>query len=86
MDFGLWIETEHVEGRIEDFCNVLVTLQTGEAYGLNVWTFAFFAVARRQGEETTSGDIAERYETSETLVERCVPSCSRQRVVTARNS
>ena len=61
MDFELWIETEHVEGRIEDFCNVLVTLQTGEAYGLNVWTFAFFAVARRQGEETTSGDIAERY-------------------------
>lgn len=40
MDFELSIETEHVEERIEDFCNVLVSLRTGEASALNVWTFA----------------------------------------------
>jgi len=61
MDFDLWIETEHVDEHIDDFCNVLVTLQTGEAYALNVWTFAFFEVARRHGEETASPDVAGRY-------------------------
>ena len=61
MDFDLWIETEHVDGPIDDFCNVLVTLQTGEAYALNVWTFAFVEVARRHGEETASRDVADRY-------------------------
>lgn len=58
MDFDLWIETEHVEEHIDDFCNVLVTLQTGETYALNVWTFAFFEVARPHGEETASHDVA----------------------------
>lgn len=61
MDFDLWIETEHVDGLIDDFCNVLVTLQTGEGYALNVWTFAFFDVARRRGEETASRHVAGRY-------------------------
>lgn len=61
MDFKLWIETEHVEGLVEDFCNVLVTLHTGEAYALNVWTFAFFETARLQREETASPVVADRY-------------------------
>ncbi len=59
MDFDLWLETEHVEGVIDDFCNVLVTLRAGEAYALNVWTFDFFEVVRRQGEESASADIAD---------------------------
>ena len=61
MDFDLWLETEHLEGLTDDFCNIHVTLPTGEAYALNVWTFSFFEVARRQGEETASTDIADRY-------------------------
>lgn len=61
MNFDLWIETEHLEGPVKDFCNVLVTLQTGEEYALNVWTFAFFETARAQREETASPDVAARY-------------------------
>ena len=61
MDFDLLLETEHVEEVIDDFCNVLITLRTGEAYALNVWTLAFFEIARRRGEETASRDIANRY-------------------------
>lgn len=38
-----------------------MTLQTGEVYALNVWTFAFFDVARRHGEERASQDLAGRY-------------------------
>lgn len=61
MDFDLWLETDHLEGVTDDFCNVQVTLATGEAYALNVWTFSYFEVARRQGQETASTDIADRY-------------------------
>ena len=61
MNFDLWIETEHLKGPVEDFCNVLVTLQTGEEYALNVWTFAFFETARAQREEAASPDVAARY-------------------------
>lgn len=61
MNFELWIETQHLEELVEDFCNVLVTLQTGEAHALNVWTFAFFDAARRQGEEPASPVVADRY-------------------------
>jgi hypothetical protein len=61
MDFDLWLETEHLEGATDDFCNIHVTVSNGEAYALNVWTFSFFEVARRQGEETASTAIADRY-------------------------
>src|SRR3954469_23174834 len=61
MDFDLWLETEHVEPLIDDFCNVRVTRMTGEAYALNVWTFAYFEVARRHAESSASGNIADRY-------------------------
>ena len=47
MDFDLWLETEHLEEDTDDFCNAFVSLPTGEAYALNVWTFRFFEVARR---------------------------------------
>lgn len=42
MEFDLWLETEHVEGAIDDVCNVLVTLASRGKYALNVSTFAFF--------------------------------------------
>ena len=61
MDFELWIETEHLEPLVDDFCNVLVTLRTAEEFALNVWTFAYFEVARRRREESASPDITDRY-------------------------
>ena len=61
MDFNLWLETEHVGGDIDDFCNVLVTLASGEKYALSVWTFAFFDVARNRGEDLASPALARSY-------------------------
>ena len=45
--FELWLEFEHVEDVIEDFCNIRVELADGTAYALNVWTFDFFLSALR---------------------------------------
>ena len=38
----LWIEAEHLEEDVDDFCNVVIYLSTGSRYALNVWTFDFF--------------------------------------------
>lgn len=59
--FDLWLEADHVEEEINDFCNVVVTLTTGERYALNVWNFAFFEVARHQGETVGSPAIDRTY-------------------------
>jgi hypothetical protein len=49
MSFQLWIEAEHAAEPITDFCNVTVTLESGERYGLNLWSFDFFENARQTG-------------------------------------
>ncbi len=56
--FQLWIEAEHVEDTITDFCNLTVTLDSGERYGLNAWAFDFFELARHTGGDgyTPSGE------------------------------
>ena len=48
--FELWLETEIEEvgyqsaiRSSENFCNVVVRLQDGRCYALNVWTFDFLA-------------------------------------------
>ena len=41
MGFSLWLEFEHTDDAIEDFCNVGVNCSDGSAYAFNVWTFAF---------------------------------------------
>lgn len=61
MEFSLWLETEHVVEDIDDFCNVVVTLASGARYALNVWTFAFFDVARNGGGELASPAMAGTY-------------------------
>jgi hypothetical protein len=44
-EFTLWLEFEEVDPgnwNIEnDFCNVIVTLENGRKYALNVWTYQF---------------------------------------------
>jgi hypothetical protein len=47
--FQLWIEAEQTHDPIADFCNVTVTLESGDRYGLNVWAFDFFENARQTG-------------------------------------
>ena len=46
----LWIEAEHMDEEVNDFCNIAVYLSDGARYALNVWTFDFFAVAKADGE------------------------------------
>jgi hypothetical protein len=57
VEFDLWLETElwmehggdpHQPANrpTENFCNVVVTLQDGRRYALNVWTFDFVPLAR----------------------------------------
>lgn len=57
QDFDLWLEFEQwiadgSENPQSDFFNAMVTLPTGEKYALNVWTFGYLEVARRNYEET----------------------------------
>jgi len=61
MNASLWIETEHVAEPIDDFCNVIVDLPSGERYAFNVWTFDFFAVARSEGDELASAPLRRTY-------------------------
>src|SRR5690606_13185461 len=44
-DFELWLEPEHVDDEIDDFCNVRVELPDATAYALTVWTFDYFQSA-----------------------------------------
>lgn len=61
MEARIWIEAEHLAEDIDDFCNVAVYLSTGERYALNVWTFAFFAVAQAEGEMHASPAVKHLY-------------------------
>jgi len=61
MDFDLWLEFEHIDGVIDDFANVGVTLADGRRYALNVWAFDFFAVARSEGELKASDGLRGDY-------------------------
>lgn len=48
-DFELWLEFEAVDPGNWDieneFCNILVTMKDGRAYGINVWTYDFLKTA-----------------------------------------
>lgn len=61
MEARIWIEAEHLAEDVDDFCNVVVYLSTGERYALNVWTFDFFEVARSQGEFRASPAVKHLY-------------------------
>jgi len=61
MEAQLWIETEHLAEEVDDFCNIVVSLNTGERYALNVWSFAFFESAVGQGEMHASPNAAHLY-------------------------
>jgi len=57
----LWIEAEHLAEDVTDFCNIMLTMSTGERYALNVWTFDFFAQAVAQGELHASPRLQHTY-------------------------
>jgi len=61
MQVRIWIEAEHLAEDVEDFCNIAVYLSTGERYALNVWSFAFFAVAQADGEINASPEVKHLY-------------------------
>jgi hypothetical protein len=57
MAFDLWLEADYVDEELRDFCNVIVTLATGERYALNAWTFSFFEMTRSQAEEIANSTV-----------------------------
>ncbi len=61
MNFTLWIETEHVQEPIDDFCKILVSLESGGQWALNVWTFDFFETARTGPELLATPELAGVY-------------------------
>jgi hypothetical protein len=51
--FDLWLEFEWWEPQADDdartdFFNMKISLPNGKSYGLNVWTYDYFQVARHQ--------------------------------------
>lgn len=49
--FDLWLEFEETEDReapTNDFANILVTLNDGRKYGINVWTFSYLNTAQKE--------------------------------------
>jgi len=59
-DFDLWLEFEHIVGGLDDYCNVLVTLADGRRFAFNVWTYAFFGDAVRDGNEQVARRASSR--------------------------
>lgn len=57
----LWIEAEHMADEVDDFCNIVVAMPTGEQYAMNIWTFGFFEQAVKEGEMHASPEIADLY-------------------------
>ena len=53
-EFKLWLEIEIGEKAepanrpTENFCNVVVNCEDGRRYALNVWTYDFLPIARRE--------------------------------------
>jgi hypothetical protein len=58
VGFKLWLEFELWEDSTydpeDDFANITITLETGERYALNVWTFKF--LNRAHSEDQSSGE------------------------------
>lgn len=54
--FTLWLEFEEVDPNNWDteneFCNVIVNLEDGRKYGLNIWTYKFLETAVKEHLET----------------------------------
>ena len=51
--FDLWLEFEELEGWEDkkcDFANILVTLNDGRKYGINVWTYDYWNMAKEEDE------------------------------------
>ncbi len=49
--FDLWLEFEETGGwedLTNDFANILVTLEDGRKYGINVWTFKYLDEAKKE--------------------------------------
>lgn len=61
IDFDLWLEFEQIVGGLDDYCNVLITLDDGRRFAFNVWTFAFLAAAMREGDELAADHLRHRY-------------------------
>lgn len=61
MEVSLWIEAEHIEEDVTEFCNVVVAISTGERYQLNVWSAEFFAGAWAEGEPNASEEVRSLY-------------------------
>lgn len=61
LTIRLWIEAEHLAEDVDDFCNVVIYVSTGDRYALNVWTFDYFAVARAEGELHASPAVKQLY-------------------------
>jgi hypothetical protein len=56
--FDLWLEFECWEPQADDdprtdFFNMKISLPNGNSYGLNVWTYDYFAVARHSHDVTS---------------------------------
>lgn len=60
-DFELWLEFEHVEDVIDDFCNIRVELPDGTGYALNVWTFDYFLNALQSQSDLTWPELSVGY-------------------------
>lgn len=66
LEFELWQPMPELGPRVnafdaeDDFCNVLITLDTGERYALNVWTYKFF-VRARQNDHENGDNLGGRY-------------------------
>ncbi len=66
--FTLWLEFEEYQDHPEatqsdpenDFCNIAITLASGERYALNVWTFRYLQTAREVGDHP-SEEMRGRY-------------------------
>ena len=61
MEARIWIEVEHLAEVVDDFCNIVVYLSSGERYALNIWTFAFFETAKADGEMHASPAVKHLY-------------------------
>lgn len=58
---SLWLEFEHMAEPVDDFANVLVDLDDGRSYALNVWTFAFAGTVADRPDEDPTGELAQGY-------------------------
>ncbi len=66
LEFELWQPMPEIGAEInvfdpeDDFCNISITLATGERYALNVWTYNFLTRAH-QGDSVTGENLGGEY-------------------------